>query len=631
MTINVYTKCRLDPTGEHVIPVISESDVRSLSSKWATITNNHAFISGQLRQTLAIEFAEGSTVNPYEINYATITDTTQGSHTWRYFVEDVVRGAANTFVLSLRMDVMHTWASRVSVRCGWYAESSDRGTYVSPVSPTATSTASLPSRIAAADAAGYRYIAVFTQSNGAPRVVLESEGPNGYASPTAYGVYNSAESYVPTSNVRALRKKIALDRIYAIPADVALRLFSTAATTPVYIYGNADTSNLASERYPGIMLSDAYTSPYRTERTITYSVTGSPSSVTWFGGIDGGFYVPFVSAAGSGGAPSAQSVVLKYTLSSFGLHVIASGGGMARDITSYFDVTPTVNNDSSARNIARVASAVNSGVALIGAAAVGNEVGVVSAGARALLDDDRLRRVTAQHFSTTSGHKIMAHGLGFWAVRADNAADIDHYVQRRGYGCLGVYEPVVTFGLATGQDHRYLRLLDVKVTAVPGYVSEIFTDRLKSGVILYRSYSGYMGATNTEPELGVIVASETDTSTDATTGSRDIVYTGKVRARVYNEGVVVATYMIPATETGVTTAVNPSGQVFLYGGSPQIRLMDGSVCVVDFAVDQLQIVGETSTTITAASSLSGEIVPYTDSEYNILALDLYVQNKHTLS
>lgn len=626
MKIILCSNCRIDQTGTHVIPGISDNQIEALSTAFAEFENTNIFISGQRDQTIAVEIATGSTIDPYTVNYIVCVDS---SRSWRYHVKEIYRTAGTVYTYTCRLDVMHTLLSSATVRCAFYSESNDRGTFIPPIAPRTSSTNALPSLIKRA-ATAFRYVMAFTQSNGNPRMAMDFNTTGYSTAPAAFGVYNSATSYTPDGQTPDMfSAKIALDRIYAIPADVAGELFQSAYTKKVTINGNTVENNGRSESYPALMLSDGFKTSYYAQKVVTYTCTMYPNRVYWFGGIDGGFTVPFISKATTTGETSTQTVKITYCLSSYGLHVLASGGGMAEDITNYFDITPSVNNDTSARNISRVTSAINGGMSIIGNVIAQNYVGAAASGVGTLLDDNRLRMAKSQHFSTTSGQKILQHGLGFWSVMADNAGDIDAYIKNRGYCCIGVYENVLDWNIKSGRTMRYIKLLSCSVTGVPEYAANEITARLGEGVILYSDTSGYMGSTNSAPTEQIIESSADATYTTPEVGQVAVNYTGKTRIRIYRDGIEVATYSVKATEA-LTFVVDPNSRLFVYGKDGTQSLMTGSIFVFEFATEKVLFSGANEQECNNSGFLSTNIYPYRDSD-GARTIDIFVTNRYTRS
>lgn len=624
MKIILCSACRIDQTGTHVIPGISDDQIKSLSTAYAEFTNDKIFISGQRDQTITVEIAAGSTIDPYTVNYIVCVD---GSRSWRYHVKEIYRTAGTIYTYTCRLDVMHTLLSSATVRCAFYAESNDRGTFIPPIAPRTSSTNALPSLVKRA-ATAFRYVMAFTQSNGNPRMAVDMNTTGYSTAPVAFGVYNSATSYTPDGQTPDMfSAKIALDRIYAIPADVATQLFQSGYTQKVTINGNAVENNGRSESYPALMLSDGFKTSYYAQKVVTYTCTMYPNRVYWFGGIDGGFTVPFISKASTTGETSTQTVKITYCLSSYGLHVLASGGGMAEDITNYFDITPSVNNDTSARNISRVTSAINGGMSIIGNVIAQNYVGAAASGVGTLLDDNRLRMAKSQHFSTTSGQKILQHGLGFWSVMADNAGDIDAYIKNRGYCCIGVYENALDWNIKSGRTMRYIKLLSCSVTGVPEYAADEITARLAEGVILYSGTSGYMGSTNEAPTEQIIESSADATYTTPEKVTPTVNYTGKTRIRIYREGIEGLTYLVRATEA-VTFVVDPQSRVFIYDGLSQTLLMTGSLFVGEFATEKILFSGSNEQVCESTGFLSTYIYPYRDND-GVRSIDIFITNRNT--
>lgn len=623
MKIILCSSCRIDQTGTHVIPGVTDDQIKALSTAYAEFTNDKIFISGQRDQTFTVEIAAGSTIDPYTVNYVVCVD---GSRSWRYHVKEIYRTAGAVYTYTCRLDIMHTLLSSATVRCAFYSESNDRGTFIPPIAPRVSSTNELPILVKRA-ATSFRYVMSFTQSNGNPRMAMDF-GTTGYSTaPLAFGVYNSASSYTKEGEpTGVLNAKIALDRIYAIPADIATALFRSAYTQKVYINGNSIENNGKYESYPAIMLSDGFKTSYYAEEVVTYTCTMRPNRIYWFGGIDGGFSVPFISTASLSGTPSFQTVKISYCLSSYGLHVLASGGGMAEDITSYFDITPSVNNDSSARNLSRVTSAINGGMAIIGNVIAQNYVGAAASGVGTLMDDDRLRMAKSQHFSTTSGQKILQHGLGFWSVAADNAGDIDAYIKSRGYCCIGVYESVLDWTIKSGRTMRYIKLLSCSVTGVPEYAAAEIEDRLKEGVILYSGTAGYMGSTNSVPTEEIVESSADATYTTPEAGEVTVIYTGKTKIRIYREGIEVATYAIKAVDE-LIFVVDPNSRLFVYKNGASL-LMPGSICVIDFSTEKVLFSGANEQICDHHGFLSQTIYPYRDSE-GVRTVDIFITNRNT--
>lgn len=624
MKIILCSSCRIDPTGTHIIPDITDDQIKALSTAYAEFTNDKIFISGHRDQTITVEIATGSTIDPYTVNYIVCVD---GSRSWRYHVKEIYRTAGSIYTYTCRLDIMHTLLSSATVRCAFYSESNDRGIFIPPIAPRVSSTTELPVLVKRS-ASSFRYVMAFTQSNGNPRMAMDFYTTGYNTSPLAFGVYNSATSYTKEGEpAGVLNAKIALDRIYAIPADVASALFQGGYTQKVYINGNAVENNGQYESYPAIMLSDGFKTSYYSQKTVTYTCTLHPNRIYWFGGIDGGFSVPFMSTAALGGTPSSQTVKIRYCLSSYGLHVLASGGGMAEDITSYFDITPSVNNDSSARNLSRVTSAINGGISIIGNLIAQNYVGAAASGVGALMDDDRLRMAKSQHFSTTSGQKILQHGLGFWSVMADNAGDIDSYIKNRGYCCIGVYEKALDWTIKIGRTMRYIKLLSCSVTGVPEYAADEISARLKEGVILYSDTDGYMGRTNSVPTEEIIESSGDATYTTPEAGEVAVSYTGKTKIRIYREGIVVATYAIKAVDA-LEFIVDIHSRVFAYNTGGTTILMPGSICEIDFATEKVLFSGATEKECDHNGFLADNICPYRDAE-GVRTVDIFITNRNT--
>lgn len=624
MKIILCSSCRIDQTGTHVIPGITDDQIKALSTAYAEFTNDKIFISGQRDQTITVEIATGSTIDPYTVNYIVCVD---GSRSWRYHVKEIYRTAGTIYTYTGRLDIMHTLLSAATARCAFYSESNDRGTFIPPIAPRVSSTAELPILVKRA-ASSFRYVMAFTQSNGNPRMAMDFNTTGYNTAPYAFGVYNSASSYTKEGEpASVLSAKIALDRIYAIPADVADALFQGAYTQKVYINGNAVENNGQYESYPAIMLNDGFKTSYYAEKVVTYTCFLSPDRVYWFGGIDGGFTVPFISKASTTGETSMQTVKVTYCLSSYGLHVLASGGGMAEDITSYFDITPSVNNDSAARNLSRVTSAINGGMSIIGNVIAQNYLGAAASGAGALMDDDRLRMAKPQHFSTTTGQKILQHGLGLWTVMADNAGDIDSYIKNRGYCCIGVYEKALDWTIKSGRTMRYIKLLSCSVTGVPEYAADEITARLKDGVILYSDTDGYMGKTNAMPTEEIVESSADATYTTPEVGEVAVSYTGKTKIRIYREGVEVATYAIKAVDA-LKFVVDPNSKLFVYNSNGSALLMPGSISVIDFATEKLLFSGANEQACENNGFLSQNIYPYRDTD-GVRTVDIFITNRNT--
>lgn len=624
MKIILCSSCRIDQTGTHVIPGITDDQIKELSTAYSEFTNDRIFISGQRDQTITVEIAAGSTIDPYTVNYIVCVD---GSRSWRYHVKEIYRTAGAVYTYTCRLDIMHTLLSSATVRCAFYSESNDRGTFIPPIAPRVSSTNELPILVKRA-ATSFRYVMAFTQSNGNPRMAMDFNTTGYNTAPLAFGVYNSASSYTKEGQpAGVLSAKIALDRIYAIPAAIAPELFRSAYTQKVTINGNAVENNGKYETYPALMLSDGFKTSYYAEKVVTYTCTMSPNRIYWFGGIDGGFSVPFISKATTTGETSTQTVKITYCLSSYGFHVLASGGGMAEDITSYFDITPSVNNDSSARNLSRVTSAINGGISVIGNVIAQNYIGAVASGAGALMDDDRLRMAKSQHFSTTSGQKILQHGLGFWSVMADNSGDIDAYIKNRGYCCIGVYENALDWTIKRGRTMRYIKLMSCSVTGVPEYAADEITARLEEGVILYSGTTGYMGSTNSVPTEEIIESSADATYTTPEAGEVAVNYTGKTKIRIYRDGVEVATYAIKAVDA-LEFVVNTNSQVFIYNSGGTALLMPGSISVIDFSTEKVLFSGENEQMCENPGFLSQNIYPYRNAE-GVRTVDIFITNRNT--
>ena len=624
MKVILCAGCRIDQTGTHVIPGITDSHVKELSTAYAEFTNDKIFISGQRDQTITVEIAAGSTIDPYTVNYVVCVD---GSRSWRYHVKEIYRTAGSVYTYTCRLDIMHTLLTSATVRCAFYSESNDRGTFIPPISPRVTSTNELPVMVKRATNS-FRYVMAFTQSNGNPRMAMDFNTAGYSTAPLAYGVYNSAANYTKEGEpANVFSPKIALDRIYAIPADIASALFQGGYTQKVTINGNTVENNGRYESYPAIMLSDGFKSSYYAEKAVTYTCFLSPDRVYWFGGIDGGFTVPFISKAATTGETSIQTVKITYCLSSYGLHVLASGGGMAEDITSFFDITPSVNNDSAARNLSRVTSAINGGMSIIGNVIAQNYAGAAASGVGALMDDDRLRMAKPQHFSTTSGQKILQHGLGLWSVMADNAGDIDAYIKNRGYCCIGVYENALDWSIKIGRTMRYIKLLSCSVTGVPEYAADEIAARLKEGVILYSGTTGYMGSTNSAPTEEIIESSADATYTTPEAGEVAVSYTGKTKIRIYREGIEVATYAIKAVDS-LEFIVDIHSKVFVYNSGGTALLMTGSICAIDFATEKVLFSGVNEQEGDHPGFLATPIYPYRDSE-GVRTVDIFITNRNT--
>ena len=623
MKIILCSSCRIDQTGTHVIPGITDNQIKELSTAYAEFTNDKIFISGQRDQTITVEIAAGSTIDPYTVNYIVCVD---GSRSWRYHVKEIYRTAGAVYTYTCRLDIMHTLLPSATVRCAFYSESNDRGTFIPPIAPRVSSTNEMPVLEKRA-ATSFRYVMAFTQSNGNPRMAMDFYTTGYNTAPLAFGVYNSASSYSKEDEPAGIfSAKIALDRIYAIPADVAADLFQGAYTQKVIINGNSVENNGRYESYPAIMLSDGFKSSYYAEKVVTYTCTMHPNKIYWFGGIDGGFPVPFISKATLAGAPSFQTVKISYCLSSYGLHVLASGGGMAEDITSFFDITPSVNNDSAARNLSRVTSAINGGMSIIGNVIAQNYAGAAASGVGTLIADDRLRMAKPQHFSTTSGQKILQHGLGFWSVAADNAGDIDAYIKSRGYCCIGVYESVLYWTIKSGRTMRYIKLLSCSVTGVPEYAADEITACLKDGVILYSGTTGYMGSTNSQPTEEIVESSADATYTTPEAGEVAVSYTGKTKIRVYREGIEVATYAIKAVDA-MEFIVDIHSRVFVYNTGGTTVLMPGSICAIEFATEKVLFSGANVQECDHNGFLATPIYPYRDSE-GVRTVDIFITNRN---
>ena len=622
MKIILCSACRIDQTGTHVIPGITDDQIKALSTAYAEFNNDEIFISGQHDQTVTVEIAAGSTIDPYTVNYIVCVD---GARSWRYHVKEIYRTAGTVYTYTCRLDIMHTLLSAATVRCAFYSESNDRGTFIPPIAPRTSSTNELPVLVKRA-ATAFRYVMAFTQSNGNPRMAMDFNTTGYSAAPVAFGVYNSATSYTPYGQTSDMfSAKIALDRIYAIPADVAAQLFQSDYTQKVTINGNTVENNGRSESYPAMMLSDSFKTSYYAQKVVSYNCTMYPNRVYWFGGIDGGFTVPFISKATTTGETSTQTVKITYCLSSYGLHVLASGGGMAEDITNYFDITPSVNNDTSARNISRVTSAINGGMSIIGNVIAQNYVGAAASGVGTLLDDNRLRMAKSQHFSTTSGQKILQHGLGFWSVMADNAGDIEAYIKNRGFCCIGVYENALDWNIKSGRTMRYIKLLSCSVTGVPEYAAAEITARLSEGVILYSGTAGYMGSTNATPTEQIIEASADATYTTPEAGQPVVNYTGKTRIRILRNGIASATYSVKATEA-LVFVVDPNSRLFVYSKDGTTSLMTGSIFAFEFSTEKVLFSGANEQTCDAAGFLSQNIYPYRDSD-GVRSIDIFVTNR----
>lgn len=624
MKIILCSSCRIDQTGTHVIPGITDNQIEELSTAFAEFENTNIFISGQRDQSITVEIASGSTIDPYTVNYIVCTDD---SRSWRYHVTEIQRTAGSIYLYTCRLDIMHSLLTSAAVRCAFYAESNDRGTFIPPIAPRTSSTTALPT-LSKKAATAFRYVMAFTQSNGNPRMAVDLNTTGYSTAPVAFGVYNSATSYTPDGQTPDMfSAKIALDRIYAIPADVATQLFQSVYTQKVMINGNTVENNGRSESYPALMLSDGFKTSYYAQKVVTYTCTMYPNRVYWFGGIDGGFTVPFISKATTTGETSTQTVKITYCLSSYGLHVLASGGGMAEDITNYFDITPSVNNDTSARNISRVTSAINGGMSIIGNVIAQNYVGAAASGVGTMLDDNRLRMAKSQHFSTTSGQKILQHGLGFWSVMADNAGDIEAYIKNRGYCCIGVYENVLNWNIKSGRTMRYIKLLSCSVTGVPEYAADEITARLKDGIILYSGTSGYMGDTNATPTEQIIESSADATYTTPEVGQPVVNYTGKTRLSIYRNGIAAATYSVKATEA-LTFVVDPTSRLFVYGKDGTSSLMTGSIFVFEFSTEKVLFSGANEQVCDHSGFLSTNIYPYRDSD-GVRSIDIFITNRDT--
>lgn len=624
MKVILCSSCRIDQTGTHVIPGITDDQIKALSTAFAEFTNDKIFISGQRDQTITVEIAAGSTIDPYTVNYIVCVD---GSRSWRYHVKEIYRTAGTIYTYTCRLDIMHTLLSAATVRCAFYSESNDRGTFIPPISPRVSSTNELPVLEKRA-ATSFRYVMAFTQSNGNPRMAMDFYTTGYNTAPLAFGVYNSASSYTKEGEpAGVLHAKIALDRIYAIPADVASVLFQGGYTQKVTINGNSVENNGRYESYPAIMLSDGFKTSYYAQKVVTYTCLLSPNRVYWFGGIDGGFTVPFISKATTTGETSIQTVKVTYCLSSYGLHVLASGGGMAEDITSFFDITPSVNNDSAARNLSRVTSAINGGMSIIGNVIAQNYAGAAASGVGTLIADDRLRMAKPQHFSTTSGQKILQHGLGLWSVMADNAGDIDAYIKNRGYCCIGVYEHALDWNIKSGRTMRYIKLMSCSVTGVPEYAADEITARLKEGVILYSGTDGYMGSTNSVPTEEIVESSEDATYTTPEAGEVAVSYTGKTEIRIYREGIEVATYAIKAVDS-LEFIVDIHSKVFVYNSGGTAILMPGSICVIDFATEKALFSGVNEMECDHNGFLATPIYPYRDSD-GVRTVNIFITNRST--
>lgn len=624
MKIILCSSCRIDPSGTHIIPGITDDQIKALSVSYAEFTNDKIFISGQRDQIIPVEIAGGSTIDPYTVNYIVCTDE---NRSWRYHVQEIQRTAGSIFLYTCRLDIMHSLLTSGAVRCAFYAESNDRGSFIPPIAPRTSSTTALPT-LCQRTATTFRYVMAFTQSNGNPRMAMDFNTTGYSTAPVAYGVYNSATSYTPEGKTPDIfSAKIALDHIYAIPADVAAALFREGIVEKVNINGNIVENNGRSESYPALMLKDSFKSSYYAEKTVSYSCTMKPDRAYWFGGIDGGFTVPFISKSAVNGTETLQSVTIRYCLSSYGLHVLASGGGMAEDITNYFDITPSVNNDTSARNISRVTSAINGGLSIVGNVIAQNYVGAASSGVGTLLDDNRLRLVKSQHFSTTSGQKILQHGLGFWSVAADNAGDINAYIINRGYGCIGVYENIVDWNIKAGRTMRYIRLLSCSVTGVPEFAANEITARLRDGVIIYSDTTGYMGATNTPPTESIVEASSDTTYNTPEAGEAVVNYTGKTRIKIFRDGVEAQTYSVASTEA-VYFSVDTNARVFAYKTNGNGLLMTGSLFVAEFATEKILFSGANEAICDHAAFVSGNVYPYRDAD-GVRSIDIFITNRYT--
>lgn len=624
MKIILCSSCRIDPTGTHIIPGITDDQIKALSVSYAEITNDKIFISGQRDHTLPVEIASGSTLDPYTVNYIVCTDE---SRSWRYHVTEIQRTSGSIYLYTCRMDIIHSLLTSASVRCAFYAESNDRGTFIPPIATRTSSTTELPT-LSKRAATAFRYVMAFTQSNGNPRMAVDFNTTGYSTAAVAYGVYNSATSYTPNDKTPDIfSAKIALDHIYAIPADVAAALFRDGVVEKVNINGNTVENNGRSESYPALMLKDGFKSSYYAEKTVSYSCTMKPDRAYWFGGIDGGFTVPFISKSAANGTESTQHVTIRYCLSSYGLHVLASGGGMAEDITNYFDITPSVNNDTSARNISRVTSAINGGLSIVGNVIAQNYMGAAASGVGTLLDDNRLRVVKSQHFSTTSGQKILQHGLGFWSVAADNAGDINAYITNRGYGCIGVYENVIDWNIKEGRTMRYIRLLSCSVTGVPGFAVDEITARLRDGVIIYGNTSGYMGANNAPPTESIVESSSDTTYNTPEAGEAVVIYTGKTRIRIFDEGIEVQVFAVKGTEA-VSFSVDPNSRVFAYGTNGTSLLMTGALFTPEFSRQKILFSGANEVICDHSSFVSGNIYPYRDSD-GVRSIDIFITNRFT--
>ena len=86
MKIILCSSCRIDRTGTHVIPGITDDQIKALSTSYAEFENTKIFISGQRDQTITVEIAAGSTIDPYTVNYIVCVD---GSRSWRYHVKEI--------------------------------------------------------------------------------------------------------------------------------------------------------------------------------------------------------------------------------------------------------------------------------------------------------------------------------------------------------------------------------------------------------------------------------------------------------------------------------------------------------------------------------------------------------------